>query len=165
MTAALITPAARSHSLRDSAAVTARRMLVRDSTSSCSRRHRALVIHTPCVSTSSTMSYKRRSSPEISNDGASREAAGAGFGAFGAATDSDGVAVRRWMWMIGEATCEGIVSKSIWSSTAQIARTFSCRVLRIEGVFRRMLIPSEAETARSAGTATEKTKEVPLMCW
>ncbi len=51
------------------------------------------------------------------------------------------------------------------SSTARIARTFSCSVLRIDGVFRRMLMPSEAETARSAGTAAEKTKEVPLMRW
>ncbi len=51
------------------------------------------------------------------------------------------------------------------SSTAQIARTFSCSVLRINGVFRRMFMPSEAETARSAGTAAEKMKEAPLMRW
>ena len=59
--------------------------------------------------------------------------------------------------MIGEAACEGIMTASIRSSTARIARTFSCSVLRIGGVFRRMLMPSEAETARSAGTAAKKT--------
>jgi hypothetical protein len=58
-----------------------------------------------------------------------------GFGAF-----ADGVAERRWMWIIGVAVCEGI-----------------------DGVFRRTLIPSEAETARSAGTTVEKTNEVPLI--
>ena len=67
--------------------------------------------------------------------------------------------------MIGEAACEAIMMTSTRSSTAQIACTFSCSVLRIEGVFRRMLIPSEAETARSAGTAAEKTNEVLLMLW
>jgi hypothetical protein len=76
-----------------------------------------------------------------------------------------GVAERRWIWMIGEAAWEGIVMTSTRSSTARMARTFSCRVLRIDGVFRRMLIPSEAETAKRAGTAAEKTNEVPLMRW
>jgi hypothetical protein len=42
---------------------------------------------------------------------------------------------------------------------------FSCSVLRLEGVLRKILIPSDAETARRAGTAAEKTKEVPLMRW
>ena len=65
--------------------------------------------------------------------------------------------------MIGEAACEGIVIASTRSSTARIARAFSCSVLRIEGVFRRMLTPSEAEIVRSAGTAAEKTNESPLM--
>ena len=32
-------------------------------------------------------------------------------------------------------------------------------------VFRRMLMLSEAETARRAGTVAEKTNEVPLMRW
>ena len=64
-----MTPAVRSHSLRDGATVTARRMLDRDSTSSCPRSRRALVIHTPCASTSSTTSYMRHSSPAMSNDG------------------------------------------------------------------------------------------------
>ena len=54
---------------------------------------------------------------------------------------------------------------SMRSSTARIAHTFSCSVLRIDGVFRRMLMPSEVETARSAGTAAEKTNEVPLTRW
>ncbi len=61
--------------------------------------------------------------------------------------------------MIGEAECEGIVMASTRSSTTRIARTFSCSVLRIDGVFRRMLMPSEAENARTAGTAAENTKE------
>jgi hypothetical protein len=47
-------------------------------------------------------------------------------------------------------------SASMRSSTARIARTFSCRALRIDGVLRRMLMPSEAETARRAGTAAER---------
>ena len=67
--------------------------------------------------------------------------------------------------MIGEAACEGIVIASTRSSTARIARTFSCRALRMDGVFRRMLMHSEAESARRAETATEKTDEVPLMRW
>ena len=39
----------------------------------------------------------------ISNDGAPREAAVVGFGDFTTAIVNDGVAVRRWRWMIGEA--------------------------------------------------------------
>ena len=35
-------------------------------------------------------------------------------------------------------------------------------VFFMDGVFRRV---SEAETARRAGTAAEKTNEVPLTCW
>ena len=77
--------------------------------------------------------------------------------------DAEGVAERNWMWIIGEAACEGIVTASIRSSTARMARTFSCSMLKIDGMFRRMLMPSEAETARCAGTAAEKTNEVPLM--
>ena len=55
--------------------------------------------------------------------------------------------------MIGEAACEGILNAYIRSSTARIARTFSCRVLSINGVFRRMLMFSELE----------KKNEVPSM--
>ena len=77
--------------------------------------------------------------------------------------DRDGVAERSWMWMIGEAACEGIVTASMRSSTARMACTFSCSVLRIDDVFRRILTPYEAETVRSAGTAAEKTNEVPFM--
>ena len=69
------------------------------------------------------------------------------------------------MWMIGGTACGGVVSESIRSSIARIARTFSCNVLRIERVFQRMLRLSEAETARSAGTAAEKTNKVRLMHW
>ena len=71
---------------------------------------------------------------------------------FGAVTNNDVVAVRRWMWIIA--------SEWIRLSTARIAHMFYCSVLRIEGTFWRMLMPSdsEAETARRAGTAHEKTK-------
>ena len=147
MTAAFMTAAARSHSLRDRAAVTARRMLGRISTSSCPRRRRARVIHTPCASTSSTISCNTRSSPAISNDGGSRGAGVDVFGAFRVTAD-ECAGERRWMWMISEAACEGIVIVSTRSSTARMARTFSFRALSMYGVFRWMLMPSEAETAR-----------------
>ena len=39
------------------------------------------------------------------------------------------------------------------------------RALNMDGVFQRMLIPSEAETARRARTAAEKRNEVQLMRW
>ena len=77
--AAFMTPATRSHSLRDNAAVTARRILGCTLTSSCPRRRRARVIHTPCASTSSTISCNTRSSSAISNDRGSREAGGRWF--------------------------------------------------------------------------------------
>ena len=64
--------------------------------------------------------------------------------------------------MIGEAACKGTVTASTWSSTAGIACTLSCSVLRIDGVFGWMLKPSEAETARSTETVAEKTNEVPV---
>ena len=60
--------------------------------------------------------------------------------------------------MMGELACEGIVMQSMRSKIEQMARMFSFSGLWIEGVLRRMLIPSDAETA-------EKTKEVPLICW
>lgn len=53
--------------------------------------------HTPCASTSSTMSCNTRSSLAVSKDGGKR---GTGFVRFGAFR----VAVRKWVWMIGEAT-------------------------------------------------------------
>lgn len=40
---------------------------------------------------------------------------------------------------------------------------FSWSVLKIEGVLRKMLIPSDALTASSGGEAAEKTNEVPLI--
>lgn len=67
------------------------------------------------------------------------------------------------MWMIGEAGCEGMVIHSTRSRMARAARTLSCRVSKMDGVLRRMLIPSEALTARRAGMDAEKTKEGPLM--
>lgn len=40
---------------------------------------------------------------------------------------------------------------------------FSCRVARMDGVLRRILMPSEAATERRAGMDAEKTKESPLI--
>ena len=62
--------------------------------------------------------------------------------------------------MIRKAACKGIVTTLTRSSTARIALTFCYSALKIDGVFRRMLMPSEAKTARSAGTAAEKTNDV-----
>ena len=133
-----MTAAVRSHSLRDRAAMTARRILGRTSTNSCPRRRRAHVIHTRCASTSSTISCYTRSSLAISNDGGSRGAWVAGFGAFRITAD-DCAGERRWMWMIGEAACEGIVITSTRSSTARISRTFSLWTACSEGCPRRRL--------------------------
>ena len=67
------------------------------------------------------------------------------------------------MWMIGEAACEGmIVSVSIRS---KVARTFFCSVLKIDSVFRRMLMRSEAETARSIRAVAENTNDVSSTRW
>ena len=44
-----------------------------------------------------------------------------------------------------------------------LARTISCGVLEIDGVFYRTLMPSRAETARNAKTRAEKMNKVPLM--
>ena len=137
-------------------------MLGRALTSSGPRNRRARVIHTPYASASSTISCSRRSSPAMSKERAWRDAGVAGLTGF-VDVDEDGVAERSWMWMIGEAACEGIVTASMQSSTARIARMFSCGVLKIDAVFRMMLMPSEAEAARSAGTAAEKTNDVPLI--
>jgi hypothetical protein len=47
---------------------------------------------------------------------------------------------------------------------ARLSRAFSCRVLRIDAVFRKMLISSEVETG-TAEMAEERTNEVPLFRW
>ena len=47
----------------------------------------------------------------------------------------------------------------------QNVRTFSCKVLKIEGVLRRIEVDSEAVTARVAGVEVEKTRAVPLIRW
>ena len=49
------------------------------------------------------------------------------------------------------------------SASTRIEYTLSCSVLRIEGMFRRRLIPSRAETARGAKNEAEKMNKVPLM--
>ena len=56
-----------------------------------------------------------------------------------------------------------MVIQSSLSRTDRIARTFSCRVLRIDGESRRIAIASEAATERAAGVEAENTKAVPLM--
>jgi hypothetical protein len=157
LTTAFMMPAAPSHSLRDRTAVTARRMLGRASTSSRSRRQRARVIHTPGASTSSTISSRMRSSPAISNDSGSRGAGVVVFWAFSVADDD----LRRWIWKIGEAACESRAREWRCSRArpAWPARSPACS--GSAGWFRRMLLPSEAETARRAVTAAEKTNEVP----
>ena len=66
---------------------------------------------------------------------------------------------RSWMWMIAEAACEEIVTASMRSTHVPLQGA------QIDGLFRRMLMPSEAETARSAGTMPEKTNDVPLIRW
>ena len=148
----LMKPPARSHSLRDSAVVTARWVLGAVSTSSCLHYWQVRAIHMPCPSAPSTMSHSRRSSPTISNDITCRGAGGQGVQRF-AVADDDGIAERRWTRIIDEAACEGIVRAYIRLSTVHIARTFPCGVLKIDDVFHRMIIPSEAK----------KTNEVPLM--
>ena len=53
--------------------------------------------------------------------------------------------------------------RSSLSRTDRTVRTFSCKVLKIEGESRRMAIASEPATARAAGREAEKTKAVPLI--
>ena len=102
------------------------------------------MIHTPCASTSSTIYCNVRSSPTISNDGSSRGVRVAGFGAIRGADDG-GIAERRWMWMIGEAVCEG----------KEIAVQHSSHVL-MDGVFRRMLILGGGDCNKSRNCGGEK---------
>jgi len=127
-----------------------------------------------CVSTSSTnacasdphalreclvtMPCSRRSSPAISNNGPLHGAGVAGF----ADADADGVTERKWTRMLGEAACEGIVSASTRPSTARIARTFTCSVLRIDGVFRRCRCPpiGGREERRERGGENERGRLV-----
>lgn len=55
--------------------------------------------------------------------------------------------------------------QSSLSRIDRTVRTFSCRVLKIEGESRRIVIASEAETESAAGMEAEKTKAVPLIRW
>lgn len=115
------------------------------------------------MSASFTISNSRRSSFTVPNRGASPSAE---VTEFGGPADKDGVvAERQWMWMIGAEACAATVMASTGSSTTRIARAFSCSMLRIGGVFRRVLMLSEAETAGSGGTAAEKTDEVSWVRW
>ena len=58
-----------------------------------------------------------------------------------------------------------MVTQSSLSRIERKVRMFSCKVLRIEGESRRIEMASVAATARAAGVAAEKTKEVPLIRW
>lgn len=55
--------------------------------------------------------------------------------------------------------------QSSLSRIDRTVRTFSCKVLRIEGESRRTVMASEAATVRAAGMEAEKTKAVPLIRW
>ena len=59
--------------------------------------------HTPCANAPSEISRSTRSSPAIYNEGGLRGARVVGSGAF-RDEDDDGVAERRWIWLIDEAT-------------------------------------------------------------
>ena len=96
------------------------------------------------------MSYRRRPSLAIWNDAASRGAAVLGFVAIAVADDD--IADSKWMWVVGQAICERIVSASTRSSAVRIARTISCGMLRIAAVFHRMLVSFETETESGAET-------------
>lgn len=109
------------------------------------------------------ISCSKRPSLTMSNDAS----CGAGVAEFGsvAAADDDGVAERRYMKIIGEVAFEGTLRAPTQPRITRIVRTFSCSVLRIDGAFHRMLMPSEAGIERSARTAAKKTKEVLLIYW
>ena len=64
---------------------------------------------------------------------------------------------------MGDAGCDGLVMQSTLSRMDRTARVFSWRVVKIEGVLRRMLMPSEAATLRRGGMAAENTNDVPLI--
>jgi hypothetical protein len=53
--------------------------------------------------------------------------------------------------------------QSILSRIDRKVRTFSCKVLKIDGESRRIAMASEAATVREAGVEAEKTKAVPLI--
>jgi hypothetical protein len=133
----------------------------------------ALVISTPCASVSSTTSWKILSSPSMSQShfAVSRGRGDVGFddllgdnvAVAGCKDQVDGE--RTWMWMMGEAGCEGIVMQSIRSRMVRAACIFSWSAVRMDGVDRRILMPSEALTARAAGMKVEKTKDGTLIRW
>jgi len=56
-----------------------------------------------------------------------------------------------------------MVAQSSLSRIDRKVRIFSCKVLKIDGESRRIVIASEAATERAAGMEAEKTKAVPLM--
>lgn len=64
---------------------------------------------------------------------------------------------------MGDAGCDGLVMQSTLSRMDRTARVFSWSVVKIEGVLRRMLMPSEAATLRRGGMAAENTNDVPLI--
>jgi hypothetical protein len=56
-----------------------------------------------------------------------------------------------------------MVTQSSLSRIDLKVRTFSCKVLKIEGESRRIEIASEAATERAAGVEAENTNAVPLI--
>ena len=56
-----------------------------------------------------------------------------------------------------------MVTQSSLSRINRKIRTFSCKVVRIEGESRRIEMASEAATERAAGVEAEKTNAVPLI--
>ena len=69
------------------------------------------------------------------------------------------------MWITALAGCVGMEMQSTLSRMARTARTFSWSVVRMDGVLRRMLMPSDAATVIMGGMAAEKTNDVPFMRW
>ena len=146
----MMTPAESTYSFCDSATVTARRMLGRASATSYPRNWRARVMHTPCASVSSTMSFSGRPPPHvIKRQGIVRR---------------KGRVVRR----LRGPRCRRRRRTRLHvddkrGGVPQIASTFSCNVVRIDGVFRSMLTPSD--TAKRARSAVEKMNGVPMIRW
>ena len=101
------------------------------------------------------MSCRRRSSPAISNEGALHGAEVTGFSDVAEADDI----YRTQVEAEGRREdCERLDADEHGADRSHVLLQ-----LRIDGVFRKMLMPSEVETARSTGAATEKANEVPLI--
>jgi hypothetical protein len=110
------------------------------------------------------MSCSRRSSRAASNGGASRGTALNGLLlAYVCASGPRCVCedARMCRWIMGKARCEGMSRCSARSRTARAAPMLSCSVESSEGVPRKMLMPSDAETA---GGALARRRRRRRMC-